>query len=275
MSRWMVLRTPPQNIARYLVKAITLRDLIINCQDGFVYLIDVDAENRTRGTFFLGTASLPDDYVPTERSYYDAEAELSTEAEQQDIFINDDLAVQKVWEIRRKYSQTYNFLALFGPNGRPQELPNEKIRYKMKGGWVRHTLFSVLASYVKTEMRVSLAEVAAASPGYVRFRVQPRIASDLRDAITDYRKPDTRRQSERTAELLKEWLRENEKGMSATSARRLFHELCAPFGIKSESLLDHADMDVAINTVTGYFNRLAYFDSEETEQSSMLVGLKR
>jgi hypothetical protein len=270
VSRWMVFRTPAQELAKYLVGVTNLRHLITRCRDGIVYLLDLGNDDTTRRTFFVTVESVPQEYLPTERSFYDPAA--ATNEERQDVFINDDLAVQKVWDVRRKYFQAYNFLALFGPHGNATEMPEGKIRYTLKGGWVRYTLFSVLARYVLGEKRVSLAEVAAASPGYVRFNVNPSLASDLRSAVTLYM--SNQKVIDETAQHLYRWIKEEEP-MTPRRARSIFNGLCGGLGIGSSVLLHHTDLDVAIDMLKSYLNRLEYFAIEERERSAMLVGLKR
>jgi hypothetical protein len=269
VSRWMVIRTPVQDLARYLVGATTLRNLVTHCPDRFVYLLDLDADDHVHATVFVPVERMTNEYVPTERSYYDVT--VVPDDAQQDVFVNDQ-SPEKVWEIRRKYFQAYDFLALFGRHGDTSELPERQFRYTLRGGWVRYTLFSVLRNYVIDNKRASVAEWAVASPGYVRFQVDPSVASDLRDAVIRYL--ENREPIDGIAKELHRWRNEQEP-MSRSTARNKFQELCELLRVKSANLLEHTDMDTAIETVRSYLNRLAYFVEQEQEGTAMLVGLKR
>ena len=54
-------------------KKITLYDVITNPNDGFVYLIDIDDETNFSNCQIVQISQLPDDYIPSEDSFYNFE----------------------------------------------------------------------------------------------------------------------------------------------------------------------------------------------------------
>ncbi len=269
INRWLVVRTPTQDLARYLVGIATLRDLIINCRDQFVYLVDLDTADRPQGVFFTTVHSLPSDYIPTERSHYDSAD--ATAQNQQDVFIDKQWDDYEIAEYPRRFLQAYDFNALFGLHGEAQTV--RTIDYRLTQGWVYGTLFAQLRARVPRDKQASLTEVAFASPGYVRFRVDPAIASDLRHAVARYLVE--RNTIETDSSLLAQWA--NERGdMTEESATRVFVNLCGQLGIRSRELLGRSDsVQIAVKALRSYVRKIEFLAVKDQERTAMLVGLRR
>ena len=69
-NRWIVIRTDIISIQQYLEKKINLRYLTKEANDGFVYSVDIDDELNYTNIKLVSIEDLPEDYVPTEESYY-------------------------------------------------------------------------------------------------------------------------------------------------------------------------------------------------------------
>lgn len=74
-NRWIVVRTDIYSIQQYIEKKITLRTIIMHPNDGFVYVADVDDAVNYRSVKLISADNLPEDYTPTEDSYYTFEIE--------------------------------------------------------------------------------------------------------------------------------------------------------------------------------------------------------
>src|SRR5689334_21676043 len=61
-NRWLVVRTPKQDLFRYLVGRISLRRLIRECRDGFLYAVDLDDDAAVVSAWFLYAESIPENY---------------------------------------------------------------------------------------------------------------------------------------------------------------------------------------------------------------------
>ena len=69
-NRWVVIRTDIFSIQQYLEKKSTLHSIITQPNDGFVYTVDIDDKIHYHNIKLVPIANLPEEYTPTENSYY-------------------------------------------------------------------------------------------------------------------------------------------------------------------------------------------------------------
>lgn len=69
-NRWLVLRVSLPNLQKYIGKNKSLRDLITNPNDGYLYVVDVDNSVRYHDVKLVQPSALPVDYLPEKDSYY-------------------------------------------------------------------------------------------------------------------------------------------------------------------------------------------------------------
>ena len=69
-NRWLVFRVNLANLQKYIGKELTLRELVANPNDGFLYSVDVDNDLRYHNVKLVQPSSLPEDYLPEPDSYY-------------------------------------------------------------------------------------------------------------------------------------------------------------------------------------------------------------
>ena len=70
-NRWLLIRTDLNTIQSYLDKRITLYSIVTNPNDGFLRILDIDANAKITSVRLVLPAALPEDYLPSEDSYYD------------------------------------------------------------------------------------------------------------------------------------------------------------------------------------------------------------
>jgi hypothetical protein len=70
-NRWIVLRVNLQSLQKYMAKDMSLRELIENPNDGYLYLVDVDNQIRYHDVKLVQPSNLPTDYLPDTDSYYE------------------------------------------------------------------------------------------------------------------------------------------------------------------------------------------------------------
>ncbi len=271
VTRWVVVRTPRQDLNQYLVRAITLRDVILRCHDQFVYLFDTDADEHVCASYFVRTAQLATDYVPGADSYYSARFGVAVAARHQDVFVNADWGYEDVSGYPRKYLQTYAFHAIFGRAGDATGLA--AIRYRLTKGWIFHSLFNTLREYIPAPLRASLAEVAVASPGYIRFDVNPAVAESVREAVASF----TANQEEiaGVARVLRRWSNGREP-MSDARVRNSIIGICERMELNTEALLSRSrSRKYAVKALMSYLGKVAFLAKRDTEGTAMLVGLRR
>ena len=69
-NRWLVMRVSLQNLQKYMGQEITLRELIDNPNDGYLYSIDVNNDIIYHNVKLVQPSALPEEYLPEKESYY-------------------------------------------------------------------------------------------------------------------------------------------------------------------------------------------------------------
>ena len=69
-NRWLVLRVSLASLQRYMAGDLSLRELIENPNDGYLYQVDVDDSIRYHDVLLVQPADLPEEYLPATDSYY-------------------------------------------------------------------------------------------------------------------------------------------------------------------------------------------------------------
>lgn len=81
-NRWLVLRVSLSSLQRYMAKDISLRELIENPNDGYLYLVDVDNDVNYHDVKLLQPIDLPEEYLPATDSYYEFDPKPAEDAEE-------------------------------------------------------------------------------------------------------------------------------------------------------------------------------------------------
>ena len=69
-NRWLVVRTDIVTIQQYLDKKISLYTVMSTPNDGFLYMVDIDANASYHNIQLIQVDSLPEDYLPGQDSLY-------------------------------------------------------------------------------------------------------------------------------------------------------------------------------------------------------------
>ena len=72
-NRWLVLRVNLASLQKYIGKMISLRELIENPNDGYLYTVDVDNDVNYHHVKLVQPSALPEEYLPDADSYYEFE----------------------------------------------------------------------------------------------------------------------------------------------------------------------------------------------------------
>ena len=72
-NRWLVLRVNLGNLQKYIGKELSLRQLIENPNDGYLYIVDVDDSLHYHDVKLVQPTALPEEYLPAADSYYEFE----------------------------------------------------------------------------------------------------------------------------------------------------------------------------------------------------------
>lgn len=261
-NRWLVVRTPRQDLFRYFVGRISLRSLIRECRDGFLYIVDLDADATPLSAWFALPGKLPDNYLPGPESVRQPGAGI--EPGFQDVYVDQKWVYEKY---PKTYIQAYAFHTAFGRGGTSNSL---SVVYRLTKGYIFDTLFKVMHANAPLSRRASLEAVAFASPGYLRFRVDPEIAAGVRAAVARY--SNNRSELRRTIKELRNWANGNDY-LPEAEARRLIWQVADTLGIDGLALLSHIDtIEHTGKVLDSYLTRLDFLATNEAKQTAMLVG---
>ncbi len=286
-SRWLVVRTPYQVLFRYYVGRIALRNVILDCKDQFVYVLDLDGAANPLGSWYVRVRDLPEEYWPGEESFHPREEVIA--AGFQDVYVGEVLgAAEAASTYPRRYLQTYAFHVAFGRGGNSRSMPH--IRYRLTTGYVFNTLYKYMINSAPKDLRAKLESVAVASPGYVRFAVDPQIAAGIRFSLAEYlekrasldeaitqvarwasdrppkhrtRNTDTRRRPKKDQPALTEGI-----------AKQIIIDVCAQLGLDGPGLLERTvETKRAAKVLSSYRGRMRFLADREVKEEAMLVGL--
>lgn len=107
-NRWLALRVSLTDLQKYTGKQLTLRNLIENPNDGYIYCFDIDNDLHYHNIHLVQPADLPDDYLPAPDSYYEFEPIPTLNAEE-----------MMTYELTIPYKQQRRFEELLSKIGFP------------------------------------------------------------------------------------------------------------------------------------------------------------
>ena len=81
-NRWLVVRVSLANLQKYIAKEMSLREIIENPNDGYLYAVDVDNDVHYHDVKLLQPSAIPEDYLPDADSFYEFEPVPAEDAEE-------------------------------------------------------------------------------------------------------------------------------------------------------------------------------------------------
>lgn len=85
-NRWLILPVPSEMLKRYLQGEEILRTLVTHPE--IAYLVEIDSNGDEQKVKQIVVSDLPEDYLPSEDSYYDPELAMSEETEDTEADLN-------------------------------------------------------------------------------------------------------------------------------------------------------------------------------------------
>ena len=95
-NRWLVFRVTQKAFRFYLTQKLSLRELILNPVDGFLYSVELDEELHARQTYLVEPNNLPPKYIPAVDSYYDFSKRDAEDTEAK------GLLLEKLWDDKQE-----------------------------------------------------------------------------------------------------------------------------------------------------------------------------
>ena len=128
-NRWLVFRVVPETLKQYVEGKVSLRELLLNPIDGFLYSLDIDDTLQILNVYLLQPKTLPKNYIPDTDSYYSF-LELNSETRE-----NDKILIQKKLhddEFRVLIESLKTLLVV----KRKGDISNKSINYVKKTPWL-------------------------------------------------------------------------------------------------------------------------------------------
>jgi hypothetical protein len=188
-NRWMLFRATDRDLASYLKRLASMRELVFSARDGSVFLLDVDTHGLRKRAFGLRLEDIPDDYLPAADAMYDEEDGPSRRDKTSEwtILLGGHWDLKAFEQFPRAYVNVYLPLWLFG-HGRPLP-PNSLLGENIaegKGG-AAELLWRQLRRAVAANERPRFKRILVASPGSITLDLQPTVAQLVADLAMDGR----------------------------------------------------------------------------------------
>jgi hypothetical protein len=172
INRYCLFSLTQEILESYREQSISLRDLLISLQDGFVYFLDETATHTS--VKIVSGESFPVEYLPDADSRFDplvtAEAQESPTYE---IFLNNELDLEELKALPHKFSQAYALLYCLD-DARSSNVPSVKNAfnaYPWRGGFSRMHFYNHLKQIVPAEVRGAVRSMHYASPGWIELEI--------------------------------------------------------------------------------------------------------
>lgn len=178
-NRWLVLRISDKKLDLYLRKKISLRDVIIEPDDGLLHAIDIDQELRLSNVVVVSPKELPESYIPDEDSYYESTPEFMEAETLYDYRHNYKIHLDKRWTLQdlsdlpRVYTQVYSFLYLLHQKSNQYNQIENLNQYVQPIYWPgvinELDLYKYLYNSLDPQHRPTIVSMQYAPPGWIEL----------------------------------------------------------------------------------------------------------
>jgi hypothetical protein len=284
VTRWLYVRTTDVDLTKYVARAKSLREILLGARDGLFYLIDKHETGQFARVALLPSVDLPASSVPDDDSFFDCDLSPADAAltDEQAILVDGKWSGELLAFLERRYTQAYAFLAIAGGRFSTQRVQSAFERYRVRGGFIQHTIFSQLASLLPRELLPAMASVQISSPGVVRYNVDPELAARVRVALRRFQ--DRRDDAARAYNVLHDILIEMERSTKKSNSLRVIQlsaklnepmrNLAAVLGqIHLDSLLNATNNNQlnAAHLIAAYWRKLHELDQLELNERARIV----
>lgn len=177
--RWLVMRAEARAVHRLTSGLLSMRRLIQDLPDGYVFVVDVDGEGEPRHVSMSPVGTLPHDYVPHVDKPLDRRL-MVTDDTKFSIFLNGDLTLDDASVGPRRLIDAHALLSSFDAT------PKNPHQYPWRGGYSSVNFYSAVRAAQGTR-RAQVDAMAFASPGYVEIRGSRAVALRVVAVVGRYR----------------------------------------------------------------------------------------
>lgn len=195
-NRWLIFRVAEEELKQYLLGKISLREIILDPVDGFVYSADIDNDLQYHNVYIIQPADLPETYFPEIDSFYEFEpvySERENIRRRQDryrISLDKDWSLRDLSEFPRVYSQIYSFIYSFqAPLANQfdiEALQDAYTSYPWQGGYSTVGFFNSISAFVHSEHKPEISSIQYSSPGWIDLNLYNPTAFSIEAVILSF-----------------------------------------------------------------------------------------
>ena len=173
-NRWMVLRIGESSILRLVNGLLPLDDLIpMGSRDGYVYIVDLNAEARPASVKLVWPTMLPSTYRPRQGHLIRPEfMEIATTDFA--VLMDGQWSIENLRTFPEKFNNVY--ATIYATNTYPK--PHEE-RLPWRGGFSVMHFRNWALSIIPKDIRPRVSALSYQSPGFMRFELDVATADDV------------------------------------------------------------------------------------------------
>lgn len=192
-NRWLVYRVTDHEVAAYLSKRISLRDILLHPSDSLIFSVDIDDDLNYKNPLLLKPNDLPPSYIPSVNSTYKF-TPIIYEKQFDKIFGGYKIAIDGEWslkdlsELPNMYSRAYSFLYFlqYAKKFNEQSLKDLFKSYPWRGGYSSVNFYNSLAAFVLPEHQPQIASMQYASPGWIEINLSSPVAFSIKNSVAAF-----------------------------------------------------------------------------------------
>jgi len=190
VTRWWYVRTTEVELNHFLFCRLSLKQVILSARDGFVYVVDIRRNGDLQNVTLEATTALPKESLPSDDSLFDSDLGFEAPRDEHTVLIDGRWQAADLSKLEKRLTDVVSFLAPFGTDVMHHKGQQETLflkdaftSYRYRGGWVQKLTFDRLSRVVPAEKQVELDKLFYASPGIVKFRMDPVYEGRVRLAL--------------------------------------------------------------------------------------------
>jgi len=186
-NRWLAIPVNRTEIEKYKSGQLSILDLAAD-PDVELTLVDVNSELLPRKAWAAVFDQLPEDYVPPETSYFDAELSPSWGGELLEIPAEFDLSIDGNWylqdlfQVPKLFTQLYSFMYTLQYLGKPAVQENAQrifTTYPWRGGFSSVNFYRDLNAVIPSLHEPKVNSINYASPGKIELELLTGVSASL------------------------------------------------------------------------------------------------
>lgn len=91
-NRWMVFRVDSLSLKQFILRKITLKELVTNPTGGTVFFVDIDNHIQFHHICLVPAKQIPEEYTPNDNTYYDIDSFHDLVLKDLELFSEEDLS---------------------------------------------------------------------------------------------------------------------------------------------------------------------------------------